>query len=85
MGYFFKEVRTTIKEAIGFQCSKCRKFFNAKSNPFEFQEVVQINIDAGFDSVFGDGNRYVATFCQHCFKDIAGQYLEPVDFGDNED
>ena len=85
MGYFFKDVKTVKKEIVGFQCSKCKKFFNAETNMFEFQEVVQINIDAGYGSVFGDGNRYTATFCQHCFNDIAGQYLEPVDFGDNED
>ncbi len=85
MGYIFKTVHTTKKEVVGFQCSKCKKFFNAETNPFEFQEVVQINLDCGFNSVFGDENRYTATFCQHCFKDIAGQYLELVDFGDDED
>jgi len=41
----------------------------------EHQERIAIRFRAGYESVFGDGNLVEADFCQHCLKDLLGQWL----------
>jgi acetyl-CoA carboxylase beta subunit len=45
---------------------------------YEIQEFVNININAGYGSVFEDGSKYEVNICQHCFKEKLGQYIRKV-------
>lgn len=74
MPYFYKDVKTTKQEITGFECSKCKKRYDA-GNFIEMQEAMHWRDTGGYGSVWGDGATYEITLCQSCahelFKDIA--------------
>ncbi len=62
-------------------CDRCH-YHTEKDNP-EFHEFLSIDRLAGFDSVFGDGNRLKLDLCQHCVKELLNPWLfvsEPDSF-----
>lgn len=62
-------------------CDRCH-FYAEKDDP-EFHEFLSINRQAGFGSVFGDGNRLKLDLCQHCVKALLNPWLsvnEPDSF-----
>ncbi len=62
-------------------CDRCH-FHAEKDNP-EFHEFLSIDRQAGFGSVFGDGNRLKLDLCQHCVKELLNSWLsvsEPNSF-----
>lgn len=54
-------------------CDRCR--LHAEKNDPEFHEFLSIDRQAGFGSVFGDGNRLKLDLCQHCVKALLNQWL----------
>ncbi|MBC9925395.1 hypothetical protein IT777_26630 (plasmid) [Klebsiella quasipneumoniae] len=54
-------------------CDRCRR--RAEKDNLEFQEFLTIDHRAGYGSVFGDGSRLRLDLCQHCVKEILGQWL----------
>ncbi|WP_151102999.1 hypothetical protein [Salmonella enterica] len=54
-------------------CDRCRR--RAEKDDLEFQEFLTIDHRAGYGSVFGDGGRLRLDLCQHCVKEILGQWL----------
>lgn len=57
-------------------CDCCGKKILAEDYA-EIQEVVSININGGYGSVFGDGSHFEGDFCQNCIKKLLGDYLNP--------
>jgi hypothetical protein len=66
-------VPTEITEVVSITCDKCKK--EVTDDPMEAQEFISINIDCGYMSILGDGNRYSVDLCQHCVKEVLGPYL----------
>ena len=81
-----RESKTVSKEErviTAITCDKCGK--RTEYNPdqssvfasvFEFQEYKNIYVIGGYGSIFGDGTMWEADFCQHCLKELIGQYMK---------
>ncbi|ENU8965141.1 hypothetical protein ACE2PP_000673 [Salmonella enterica] len=54
-------------------CDRCRR--RAEKDDLEYQEFLTIDHRAGYGSVFGDGGRLRLDLCQHCVKEVLGQWL----------
>jgi hypothetical protein len=67
-----KVVETTSEEIESITCDKCKKVY---SDIFEIQEFIEIEKIGGYASVFEDGTKIELDLCQHCFKDILGNYI----------
>jgi hypothetical protein len=54
---------------------------------YEFQEFLFIRFRGGYGSVFGDGNDVECDICQHCLKELLGDYMRVSDslYGENLD
>lgn len=59
------------------ECDNCHKNINV-SDILEYQEMVHIKFEGGYNSVFGDGNKYECNICQHCVKALLGSVLRKV-------
>lgn len=54
-------------------CDRCNR--SAEKDSPEFHEFLSIDRQAGFGSVFGDGNRLKLDLCQHCVKELLNSWL----------
>lgn len=61
-------------------CDICKKKYTRENEIFEFQEMVCIQFDAGYGSVFGDMSRVELDMCQHCFKKKLGDHIKITEF-----
>ena len=57
------------------RCDRCDRLAEVGDAELEFQEFVSINQQAGYASIFGDGNHVQVDLCQHCLKDVLGRWL----------
>jgi hypothetical protein len=55
------------------RCDRCGK--EAERGEAGFAEMTSISFDAGYDSIFGDGNRVEADLCEPCLRDTLGAWL----------
>ena len=72
------EYQTTLverQEMKTFICDKCGKKYTSKSEDcMELQETYSIRFTGGYSSVFGDSNSVSCDLCQHCLKDLIGDF-----------
>lgn len=61
------------------RCDRCGRLAEVGDAELEFQEFVSIDLNAGYASIFGDGNHVQVDLCQHCLKDVLGRWLRVVD------
>lgn len=76
---FFTSHKTIVVSAKS--CDRCN--YHAEKDTPEFHEFLSIDKQAGFGSVFGDGNRLKLDLCQHCVKTLLNPWLsvsEPDSF-----
>ncbi|EPL4467567.1 hypothetical protein MC862_003771 [Proteus mirabilis] len=76
---FFTSQKTIVISAKS--CDRCH-FHTEKDEP-EFHEFLSIDRQAGFGSIFGDGNHLTLDLCQHCVKALLNPWLsvsEPDSF-----
>ena len=66
-------IKVPRAEVISINCDKCGKEITP-DEMMEYQEVYSIRFTGGYSSVFGDGSRVAADFCQQCLKEIIGPY-----------
>jgi len=52
-------------------CDRCKKEI---IESFERQEIYYIQFVGGFTSVFGDGVEVHCDLCQHCLKELIGDF-----------
>lgn len=85
---FYKEVTTQQLTAI--KCDKCNKVYHSEEeemrdgmtvitdlkDTFEIEEFHHINFTGGYESVFGDQNKVECDLCQHCLKELIGEYCK---------
>lgn len=62
-----KKVTKPVLEVTAYICDICHKRITQDAF-WEFQEMLHIQHDCGYGSVFGDGNIIKLDVCQHCFK-----------------
>jgi hypothetical protein len=55
------------------RCDRCGR--QALLGDLAFEEMLCINLKAGYASVFGDGNDVQVDLCQHCLKAVLGPWL----------
>lgn len=58
----------TISVVHQIRCDRCGK-------EVERGEMTSIGLDAGYNSVFGDGNRVEVDLCEPCLRDTLGPWL----------
>ena len=58
-------------------CDKCGKRITP-DDWIDWQEALQIRFTGGFGSVFGDEMSFRCDLCQHCVKDVLGDYIKDV-------
>ena len=61
----------------GIICDKCGKRITP-DDWIDWQEALQIRFTGGFGSVFGDEMSFRCDLCQHCVKDVLGEYIKDV-------
>lgn len=57
---------------ISITCDKCKKEYD---DVMEMQEFLHYVNDAGYASIFGDGNRLRLDLCQNCTKELLGPFI----------
>jgi hypothetical protein len=55
------------------RCDRCGK--EAERGDLGFQEMTSIGFNAGYASIFGDGNRIEVDLCEPCLRDLLGAWL----------
>jgi len=63
----------TVSMVHQIRCDRCGKA--AERGEVGFQEMTSIGFDAGYDSIFGDGNRVEVDLCEPCLRDTLGAWL----------
>ncbi len=58
-------------------CDMCR---TKVTDIMELQEFVDIHVDGGYSSIFGDGVEFTLDICQHCVKKIIDHFNIAVDY-----
>mgnify|MGYP006073586349 CR=1 FL=1 len=66
-------IKIEVDDLLALECDKCG--LRVQSDSYEFQEFFSIEKQCGYGSVFGDGEKVSADFCQKCFKGLIGSYL----------
>lgn len=65
-----------VQEISGYVCDRCGREATADDiNELEAEEFVSIERVGGYSSIFGDGNLISVDICQHCLKDVLGEWL----------
>jgi len=65
-----------VQDISGYICDRCGREVEAPEG--EAEELVSIDRVGGYCSIFGDGNRISIDICQHCLKDVLGEWLRIV-------
>ena len=68
--------RETINAVDSLRCDRCGR---EDDDPMEMQEYLAIDFVGGYNSVFGDMDKYTGDFCQRCVKAMMGNYLTKVE------
>ena len=73
----FEEFQETGSRVKFKECDKCHKKFDVenKDDIYEIQEFLHFRNTGGYDSIFGDGTEIEIDLCQHCTKEVLGQYI----------
>lgn len=66
------------KTLVSVTCDICKASFSPQVDLFEFSNIFNIDFIAGYGSIFGDGTRVTADFCEDCFKSKLGEYLSTI-------
>lgn len=82
IGYIIKEdkmrkYRNEIIEIVdSVVCDRCGREDNSH---MEIQEYLAVDFVGGYNSVFGDMEKYTGDFCQRCVKAMMGNYLTKIE------
>ena len=71
----YKEINRTNKELVSITCDRCHK---TQDDVMELQEWLRLDFVGGYNSLFGDGERYQLDLCQKCMNELFGVYLRYV-------
>jgi hypothetical protein len=60
------------------RCDRCGLEMESSRLDEEWEERLSISFRGGYFSEFGDGSLVEGDFCQHCVKELLGQWLRVV-------
>ncbi|MDP1656479.1 MAG: hypothetical protein Q8K91_04385 [Hylemonella sp.] len=63
----------TVSVVHQIKCDRCGSM--AERGGFDFHRMTSIGFNAGYDSIFGDGNRVDLDLCEPCLRDTLGTWL----------
>lgn len=63
----------TVSVVHQIRCDRCGK--EAQRGEPGFVEMTSIGFDAGYGSIFGDGNRVDIDLCESCLRETLGTWL----------
>ncbi len=72
-----KEIQK-VSEVIACVCDCCKKRIES-DDLYEFHEMHHIHIKSGYGSIFGDGKTVQCDLCQHCLKELIGEFARNED------
>jgi Fe2+ or Zn2+ uptake regulation protein len=61
------------------KCDRCGKTVSIDDEYEEAQEFLELEERGGYGSVFGDGVLIQLDLCQHCQKELFGEYVRLTD------
>lgn len=65
----------TLTETIT-TCDRCGREMIPNDQDCQHQERIAVRFRAGYGSEFGDGNLVELDLCQHCVKEVLGEWLQ---------
>lgn len=68
------EMFKTVSVVHQIRCDRCGK--EAEFSKFGLDQMTSIGFDAGYGSIFGDGNRVDIDLCETCVRDTLGTWLQ---------
>jgi hypothetical protein len=69
--YGTRQVEATTLTALS--CDKCGR--DLLEDKMEYQEAMFHDADCGYSSVFGDEATIKIDLCQHCIKELLGEWI----------
>jgi len=72
------------REVVDLVCDRCGRQGSDEPNGFETQAFLSYHTVAGYASIFGDMNFLNLDLCQHCMKDVIGEWLRVTEVGSSE-
>ena len=64
----------TVSVVHQIRCDRCGK--EAERGEVSFDQMTSIGFEAGYGSIFGDGNRVEVDLCETCLCDTLGTWLQ---------
>lgn len=77
INYKTQSVEQKFQESI--TCNVCKSTYNCEKDWEDVQEFHHVRFRGGYGSVFGDGVAFRADICQHCLKELLGEYITEDD------
>ena len=68
----YKEINNIARELISMTCDKCHR---TEDDVMEIQEWMKLDVLGGYNSLFGDGERWQIDLCQTCMCESFGKYV----------
>ena len=68
------ETFKTVSVVHQIRCDRCGK--EVESGEVGFEQMISIGFNAGYSSIFGDGNRVDIDLCEICVRDTLGTWLQ---------
>lgn len=62
-----------VSVVLTISCDRCEK--TVQRGELGFEEMLSIGFDAGYASIFGDGNRVDIDLCESCLRETLGGWL----------
>ena len=73
------EPKTVVYEIV---CDRCGKAVQREGGDFEL--MTSIGFEAGYASIFGDGNRVEIDLCEPCLRSVLGEWLRVTGSAEGE-
>jgi hypothetical protein len=70
----YEDRRISVLQTV-CTCDRCGLEMRQETYDGEWEERLAVVFRAGYHSLFGDGNLVELDLCQHCVKDVLGQWL----------
>ena len=67
------KIMETVSVMHQIRCDRCGK--EAERGEMGFTQMTSVGFNAGYDSIFGDGNRVEVDLCDPCLRDTLGAWL----------
>jgi hypothetical protein len=67
------EEKVIVTQLVSITCDRCKRSYK---NDMDLQEFLSYHNTGGYSSVFGDGAVMSLDLCQHCVKELLGDFIQ---------